>query len=147
MASSRDTLKAWFLTGEKPTQGQFAELINSCFNWNDDTLYIPDINGLTTALAGKLSVDTLLSSWRAIVPMTDARLTNAAGVWTLNWDMALQNQFGTDEATIKVLFDNGGGTFKEQKAIQPIYNYTAGKVSSITLELMIPVTFKLIITI
>jgi len=53
--TGRSVLKTWFLTGEKPTQGQFAELINSVFNLNDDTISIAEIAGLATALGMKVT--------------------------------------------------------------------------------------------
>ena len=33
---TRDILKSWFETGDKPTQQQFADLIDSCTNKSDD---------------------------------------------------------------------------------------------------------------
>lgn len=57
--TSRNALKPWFLTGLKPTQGQFAELINSCFNLNDDQITIAMVQGLSLALAGKASLTNL----------------------------------------------------------------------------------------
>ena len=48
----RAVLQSFFLTGEKPTQGQFADLIDSCFNLVDDTITISMVSGLSSALAG-----------------------------------------------------------------------------------------------
>lgn len=49
----RAVLQSFFLTGEKPTQDQFADLIDSCFNLVDDTMTISMVSGLSAALAGK----------------------------------------------------------------------------------------------
>lgn len=57
--TGRNALKQWFLTGLKPTQGQFAELINSCFNLNDDQITIAAVQGLAAALAQKASLANL----------------------------------------------------------------------------------------
>ena len=48
----RAVLQSFFLTGEKPTQGQFADLIDSCFNLVDDTITISMVSGLSSTLAG-----------------------------------------------------------------------------------------------
>jgi hypothetical protein len=54
----RAVLQSFFLTGEKPTQGQFADLIDSCYNLVDDVVTISDVSGLAAALAGKASAFT-----------------------------------------------------------------------------------------
>jgi hypothetical protein len=81
----------------------------------------------------------------SILP-NDPRLTNNNGTWTLLWDAVLVSKFGLDEASFKVLFDNGDGTYKEQKDIPPDYSYTVGLVTSISFEIAIEVQFKIIIT-
>lgn len=53
MQENRETLYSYFVTGAKPTQSQFADLIDSCFNFVDDTIGISQITGLSAALAGK----------------------------------------------------------------------------------------------
>lgn len=55
--ATRIALKNFFLRGLKPTQGQFATLIDSCWNKTDDTIGITDVSGLTAALGSKGSVD------------------------------------------------------------------------------------------
>lgn len=37
MIRSRTILKSYFNTGDRPTEAQFNDLIDSSFNWNDDT--------------------------------------------------------------------------------------------------------------
>lgn len=87
-----------------------------------------------------------IPSLSAIILDDDVRLSVSGGIYTLDWDTALQNQFGFGEATVKVLFDNGSGGFDEQKSLVPTYNYTGSAVSSISLPVMVAVTFKIIIT-
>lgn len=38
MQQTRNILKSWFETGDIPTQQQFADLIDSFFTYNDDTI-------------------------------------------------------------------------------------------------------------
>jgi len=49
----KNTLKSYFLTGKKPTQGQFAELIDSFFH-KDDKINISDIMNLSVLLGNKV---------------------------------------------------------------------------------------------
>lgn len=51
--TSRAILKTWFETGDKPTQNQFAELIDSLFHRTEDSLEISAITGLQDALDSK----------------------------------------------------------------------------------------------
>lgn len=53
--TTRNALKQYFLTGKKPTQGQFAELIDSLLHKTEDQLTIAMIQGLSLALSGKAS--------------------------------------------------------------------------------------------
>jgi outer membrane murein-binding lipoprotein Lpp len=53
--TSRSALKQFFLTSKKPTQGQFAELIDSLFHKGEDTVAIAMIAGLAEVLSGKAS--------------------------------------------------------------------------------------------
>ncbi|MBN1185773.1 MAG: hypothetical protein JXB49_26055 [Bacteroidales bacterium] len=62
----RATLKTWFETGDKPTQAQFAELIDSLFHPNEDTLSIDRIDGLQDALDSKAPA----SGAEDVVPIT-----------------------------------------------------------------------------
>jgi len=43
----RTTLKTFFETGDKPTQDQFGDLIDSCLNPSDDGINIPIIDTFT----------------------------------------------------------------------------------------------------
>jgi len=54
--TSRNALKQWFLTGLKPTEGQFAELINSFFNLNDDQITIAMVQGLANLMGLKAAL-------------------------------------------------------------------------------------------
>jgi hypothetical protein len=50
-ATSRATLKTFFLRGLFPTASQFATFIDSCFNLTDDKINIANVQGLPAALA------------------------------------------------------------------------------------------------
>ena len=68
----RAVLKTFFLTGEKPTQDQFADLIDNCHNLVDDTISISMVSGLAAALAAKASAFT----------GTSAQYTKGDGTYT-----------------------------------------------------------------
>lgn len=57
--ASKNTLKQWFSTGKKPTQGQFAELIESFFHKAEDTVTISMVQNLSQVLADKVSAADL----------------------------------------------------------------------------------------
>lgn len=61
--ASRNQLKNYFITGKKPTQGQFAEWIDSFFHNTEDTLSIAQIAGLATALADKASIASVATGF------------------------------------------------------------------------------------
>ena len=56
MATTRAQLKSYFLTGKYPTEGQFAELIDSLRHL-DDKISMADIDGLASALNGKAGTE------------------------------------------------------------------------------------------
>ena len=61
--TGRNQLKQWFLTGLKPTEGQFAELINSFFNLNDDVITIAMVQGLSALLSSNgFNMTTVISN-------------------------------------------------------------------------------------
>ena len=49
----RETLKKWFRTGAKPTEAQFAELIDS-FRHVDEKLKVSDVENLAGLIGGKM---------------------------------------------------------------------------------------------
>ncbi len=53
MIQLRNKLKVWFAKGKYPTEGQFADLIDSLFHRGEDMLGIDKIEGLQTALDSK----------------------------------------------------------------------------------------------
>lgn len=61
--ATRAQLKAFFETGDYPTQGQFATLIDSFFIKNADDVAIADVVGLVNALAGKGSAATVQTAY------------------------------------------------------------------------------------
>jgi len=58
--ASKDYLKRYFQTGDKPTQGQYAELIDA-FRHQDEKLPIADVDNLQTSLDSKASTEALLN--------------------------------------------------------------------------------------
>ena len=50
----RTTLKKWFRTGAKPTEAQFAELIES-FRHVDERLSVSDVENLSALIAEKMT--------------------------------------------------------------------------------------------
>ena len=50
---SRTALKAYFETGDKPTEAQYIDLIDSMFNFNDDTTTYAGLTFKKTAYANK----------------------------------------------------------------------------------------------
>lgn len=59
---NRQTLKQWFSRGKKPTETQFAELIDSFWHKQDDDLTINDIINLATELSQKASKTELATA-------------------------------------------------------------------------------------
>lgn len=55
MATARNILKNWFKTGLKPTEQQFAALIDSFRHLTEDTIAISNVQNLSNVLAGKAS--------------------------------------------------------------------------------------------
>lgn len=51
---NRETLKKWFRTGAKPTEAQFAELIES-FRHVDEPLSVSDVENLSALIAEKMT--------------------------------------------------------------------------------------------
>ncbi|WP_295795169.1 LamG-like jellyroll fold domain-containing protein [Mucilaginibacter sp.] len=54
--ASRNILKNFFKRGQKPTEGQFASLIDSFWHKDDDTIPITKVSNLTDTLAGKAAI-------------------------------------------------------------------------------------------
>ncbi|MCA0234961.1 MAG: hypothetical protein LCH81_01110 [Bacteroidetes bacterium] len=59
-----NTIKGWFQTGDKPTQSQFWDWLDS-FVHKDDTIEINNVNGLDDALSGFASQESV----QAITPI------------------------------------------------------------------------------
>lgn len=76
------TLKSWFETGDKPTQNQFWDWLDS-FRHKSDAVPMGDIAGLDTALAGlasQVSLDALKAiSLSVLSPVTSASINIPAG--------------------------------------------------------------------
>jgi hypothetical protein len=51
---NRDTSKQWFQSGDKPTQGQFYQLLDF-LRFKDEAIAMADVNNLNSTLAGKAS--------------------------------------------------------------------------------------------
>jgi hypothetical protein len=112
MRNSRAALYEYFLTGEKPTQAQFADLIDSCFNWDDDTFAIEDIEGLQDAVA---EIDAALDLIN-IIPVSVPFSPGAATPMVIDdWQTAYFPTYGN--ARFAVEFLDGSNNLNPQ----PIY--------------------------
>jgi hypothetical protein len=117
------------------------------FKTQEQSISLDDESGCFQDLSELLrQLFLILFNQKQIILPNDPRLTNNEGTWTLSWNTALIDIFGTDEATFKVLFINDDGSYKEQKGIPANYNYTDGNVSSVSFEIVIDIPFKIIIT-
>ncbi|TAE80365.1 MAG: hypothetical protein EAY81_10515 [Bacteroidetes bacterium] len=69
--TARSILKSYFLTGKKPTQGQFAALIDSFLHLSEDSLSISQITNLAAVLAGKASTTQIDALTTALMAKAD----------------------------------------------------------------------------
>lgn len=69
--TARSILKNYFLTGKKPTQGEFANLIDSFLHKTEDSLGIADISGLSTSLGSKASLTQVNAVVTALGNLSD----------------------------------------------------------------------------
>lgn len=58
MEQNRETLKSYFQTGDKPTEQEYKDLIDSCYNKLDDSL-TTDLPDATTTVKGVVEQSTL----------------------------------------------------------------------------------------
>jgi hypothetical protein len=112
--TGRNTIKSWFLTGYKPTQGQFASFIDSCFNLNDDTITIGMVSGLSAALA---TITAAITAGTA-VPFAVLFSFGEAGpividTWVADYFPTFKNGF------FLVMLKNDDGTLQVRYDIQP----------------------------
>ncbi len=66
---NRTTLKSYFETGDTPTEVQYINLIDSCFNLNEDSIIIP-LAAAASQLDSDLSVATSQAIFAAPYAMT-----------------------------------------------------------------------------
>lgn len=115
---SRAVLKTFFLTGEKPTQGQFADLIDSCFNLNDDAVTIAMVTGLSAQLAAITASITAMPA-----PVTINKISNpllAAGQ-PITFFLAISaNPQFNKMATIIVKTPDASGKIQVRYDITPV---------------------------
>ncbi|MBD3748498.1 MAG: hypothetical protein IE931_03285 [Sphingobacteriales bacterium] len=71
MATARSILKSYFLTGKKPTQGQFAALIDSFLHLSEDSIAIANVANLSTQLATKATNTQVASILSALGALED----------------------------------------------------------------------------
>jgi len=57
---NRTTLKSYFNTGDKPTEQQFGDLIDSCFNLEDDVELLPQRSLLKSMITSLNEGDNLI---------------------------------------------------------------------------------------
>ncbi len=67
---TRNILKSWFETGDKPTQAQFASLIDSFFHLDEDQLTITKVANLETALNNRITNNTAVALMLEVVKRT-----------------------------------------------------------------------------
>lgn len=70
MKQAINTIKSWFQTGDKPTQGQFHDWLDSFWH-KDDIIPIASVDGLSSQLSG-LATQAALDALKAIVLTTSS---------------------------------------------------------------------------
>lgn len=111
---SRTELKAYFETGDKPTQAQFADLINNLSHATDDKATIAEAQTGTsdvkfiTARTAKASVDkfavTKINNTQATNGNIDIKTINGGSLLgTGNLDLATQSDLVTAQSSLTVL--------------------------------------------
>lgn len=132
--SDRATLKAFFNTGDFPTEAQFADLIDSMPNIDDDAIELGTQDGLTALAgggqAGATLINARLNRFTTVASIGDSGIlqpaiagniirVNNSGANSMDVFPAVGEQIdnlGVDSAT--QLFSGSGATF---------YCYTTGR--------------------
>lgn len=131
MATPRETLKYYFRKYALPTEQQFAELIDAFVHKDEDMLTQEKIDGLTAALEGKVSTETL-DQYKAEV---QAMIENATtGGDNLSDRMATaEDNISGHELRIKALEQAEGVTIDEylsDTSENPVQNKTVSSALS-----------------
>lgn len=113
--TARNTLKQWFETGKKPTQAQFANLIDSFFHLSDDTLSIAKVNNLATVLASKASTTQITTILTALGALEDLQTEDKSSI------VAAINE-------LKELIGEGGGLDPEVFDSDTTVSLSGGKL-------------------
>lgn len=98
--TSRNILKQYFETGKKPTQAQFANLIDSFFHKSEDTVTIANVSGLAAVLATKASTTQIATILGALGALEDLQTEDKTSI------VAAINE-------LKTLIGSGGGGSSE----------------------------------
>lgn len=136
MATARSILKSYFLTGKKPTQGQFAALIDSFLHLSEDSLSISQITNLATVLAGKASTQQLAGLVKSFTayPIT---ITPTSTLITINWDTAKIAAHGPEPFDIQLYEINTDGSMQKSTALltvnaaKTVYSFYVGENSNL----------------
>ena len=92
---SRELLKSWFQTGDKPTQEQFKDLIDSCYNIEDDVAIFPLVvcvkQKITSLTDGDNLIDPEIPSNGVIVKVQCFEIDEATAINQIDVDCRLEN--------------------------------------------------------
>lgn len=136
MATARSILKSYFLTGRKPTQGQFAALIDSFLHLSEDSISIEMVQGLANVLAGKASVGQLLNSVKKFTSHSISILSTN-DVININWDNAKITSHGIEPFDIQLYDVLADGSMIKNTALltvnslKTVYSFYVGENSNL----------------
>ncbi len=136
MATARSILKSYFLTGKKPTQGQFAALIDSFLHLSEDTISISQVTNLAAVLAGKASVEQLAGLVNPAKSYT-ATISATANTVNINWDAAKIAAHGPEPFDIQLYEVNANGSMQKSTALltvnaaKTVYSFYVGENSNL----------------
>lgn len=118
MASYRDIVKQWYITGAKPTQAQFWTLFDD-LRFIDEGISVADIDGLTELLTGKCSQDALdaFTGGELLTLNADGSYNLPAGyllekmviVPSVDMDIAIGKTAGGEEISMAQTITGGAG--------------------------------------
>ena len=148
MATFRDIVKQWYITGAKPTQAQFWTLFDD-IRFNDEALDVADIGGLTTILnatASQASVDAFTGG-ELIILNVNGTYNLPAGYLlekmiiapSVNMNIAIGKTLGGDEISIAQAITGGVGEVYEVNVFAnaaPVTIYFSGITASTTITIL-----------
>jgi hypothetical protein len=78
--TARNILKQYFETGKKPTQAQFANLIDTFFHKSEDTVTIANVSNLAAVLASKASTSQIATILNALGALEDLQTSEKTSI-------------------------------------------------------------------